>query len=69
MPNFRVLTDKRRTPGAPPNPSLGSTTLHASCLWGSSLLNIDNILKDGRPNQFHSFNNVPWGFFVQHFSG
>ena len=27
--------------------------LHASCLWGASLLNIDTISNDDQPKQFH----------------
>ena len=38
-------------PRPPPNASVGSTTLHASCLGGSSFLNIDKIFKDGHPKQ------------------
>ena len=61
MLNFHILLDKRRTPDAPPSPSVGSTTLRASYCGGSRLLNIDKILKDGRPKQFHKFNNNPLG--------
>ena len=53
MLNFHILPDKRRRHDALPNPSVGSRTLRASCCGGSSLLNIDKILKDGRPKQFH----------------
>ena len=61
MLNFRILPDKRRKPDAPPNPFVGSTALRAPCCEGSSLLKIDKELKDGRPKQFRSFNDVYGG--------
>ena len=44
--NFRVLPDKTRTRDAPPNPSGGCRTPHASCHEGSGFPNIDTLLQD-----------------------